>query len=333
MDDRPPHLKGCVVIVLSVAHVASGWAMARAGGGMWGRRVSSLSLVVVTGRLARSCPWAGDPPGPVGNLAADPARDLPAGLWQPVVAGGWKTSPIAKVTTMTQAIQFSGPGSQDLLSPPIAPALWRVAGGLAIAHVVVMMAGFSQEKSTMLSDGNDVVRDTFAGAHGSVVLAGALVEASAFLLVLPVFTFLARALGRRSESGRWAAQTGLAAGIVYVAATLAIGFPPLAAALYGSQHGVTDGAVLALVVNLRNFGYYLTLLALAVQALCVGISALSDSVMRRWAGVGGIAVAAVIILSVVTQGVVGMANIATLLWMVWWIGLGVCLIRVAATRT
>lgn len=234
---------------------------------------------------------------------------------------------------MTQAIQFSGPGSQGLTSPPMPSALWRVAGGLAIAHVVVMMAGFSQEKSTMLTDSNDVVRNTFAGAHGSVVLAGALVEASAFLLVLPVFTFLARALGRRSESGRWAAQTGLAAGVVYVAATLAIGFPPLAAALYGSQHGVTDGAVLALVVNLRNFGYYLTLLALAVQAMCVGISALSDSVMRRWAGFGGLGVGVVIILSVATQGLVGMADVATLVWMIWWVGLGVSLIRAPATQS
>jgi hypothetical protein len=206
-------------------------------------------------------------------------------------------------------------------------ALWRVAGGLAIVHVVLMMAGFSLQKSTMLSDSGDEVLSTFSSANIPVVLGGILIEGSSFLVLLPVITFLARALGQRTEVGRWAAQTGMATGVVYVAVTLAIGFPPLAAALFASQHGVVDGAVLAMIGNLRNFGYYLTLLVLGFHAICIGASTRGESVRLRRVGWGGIGVGALLVVSVLTQGFIGFADVSTLVWMLWWICLGVALIR------
>lgn len=203
---------------------------------------------------------------------------------------------------------------------------WRLAGGLALLHVVLLVAGFSQEKSPVLTDGADVVQRTFVEADLARVLAGGYLESLAFVLLLPVLVFIARAIGR-TEAGRWAAQTALVAGVCYVAVTLASGMAAGAAALYGAQHGVVDGATLALVTNVRNFAFYLSILVLGAHALGTGIAALIDGTMRRWVGWGGVVVGFLLLVGVALQGLVDGADYATLLWLVWWVGLALCLIR------
>jgi hypothetical protein len=66
-----------------------------------------------------------------------------------------------------------------------------------------MLGGFSQEKSALLTDSADVVKRTYVGANVSRVLAGGYVESLAFVVLLPVLVFLARAIGQRTEVGRW----------------------------------------------------------------------------------------------------------------------------------
>ena len=111
--------------------------------------------------------------------------------------------------------------------------LWRLAGGLAIAHIVLLLAGFSQEPAVLLSDSADVVLRTLVAANVGQAMAGGFVESLSFVVLLPVLVFLARAIGQRTEAGRWATQTALAAGVSYVAINLATGMPAFAAALYG----------------------------------------------------------------------------------------------------
>ena len=228
---------------------------------------------------------------------------------------------------MTQVIERPAFDSTTTARTAISGPLWRFAGGLAIAHVVLLLGGFSQEKSPLLTDSADVVKQTFVGANVGRVLAGGFVESLAFVVLLPVLVFLARAVGWRTETGRWATQTALAAGVSYVAITLATGMPAGAAALYGAHHGVGDAATLALVANVRNFAFYLSLLALGAHAVGIGIAALTDGTMKRWVGFGGIGVGIVLFAGIAAQGVLEGAGIATMLWMVWWVGLGVALIR------
>lgn len=205
--------------------------------------------------------------------------------------------------------------------------LWRLAGGLAIVHIVLLLAGFSQEPAVLLSDSADVAKRTFVAANVGQAMAGGFVESLSFIVLLPVLVFLARAVGQRTEAGRWATQTALAVGVSYVTITLATGMSAGAAALYGAHHGVADAATLALVNNVRNFSFYLSLLALGAHALGIGIAAVTDGTMKRWVGFGGIVVGILLLARVAAAGLIVEPDIAHLLWMIWWIGLGITLIR------
>lgn len=211
-------------------------------------------------------------------------------------------------------------------------ALWRVAGVLVILHVVLMLAGVSQEKMVALTDSPDTIQKTYGSGSLARVFAGGYVELLGFLVMLPAIVFLARALGRRTESGRWAGQTALAAGITYVASTVAVGLPAGAAAVYGAHHDLADAGTLALVNDVRNFAFYLSIAVLGLHAVATGLSALADGVMRRWVGFVGIVVGTVMVLSLTVQKWFDLVNFSTLIWMVWWVGLGVLLLRRPTSR-
>lgn len=235
---------------------------------------------------------------------------------------------------MTQSLERPAPA---VASPPrreVPRAMWRLAGGLAIAHVVLLFGGSSQEKSPLLSDGPEVVKRALVGANVGQAIAGGVVESLSFLVLLPVLVFLARSIGQRTEAGHWATQTALAAGVCYVVITVATAIPAGAAALYGAHHGVADAATLALVDNVRNFAFYLSLLALGTHALGIGIAALTDGTMKRWAGFGGIGVAIILFAGVAAEGLThggAASGMPFMLWVIWWIGLAISLIRRGAT--
>ena len=209
------------------------------------------------------------------------------------------------------------------------PALWRVAGGLAIAHVVLLLAGFSQERSTIL--GGSVTDARHALAEGSLArsMFGGYVESFGVVLLLPVLAFLAHAVGTRTAVGRWAASTSLIAGVTYVAISLASGMAAGAAALYDAHHG-GDLATAVMVEDIRNFAFYLSLLVLGLQAIALGIAARSDRFSPRWTGVGGVVVGILMMAGVAGAGL-GLHDFASLIWTVWWIGVGIALIRNAPT--
>jgi hypothetical protein len=209
------------------------------------------------------------------------------------------------------------------------PALWRVAGGLAIAHVVLLFAGFSQEHSNVLGGSTAEARHALVEGSLTPSMIGGYVESFAFVLLLPALAFLAHAVGTRTAVGRWAASTSFVAGVTYVAITLAAGMPAGAAALYDGHHGA-DLAAARMVADIRNFAFFLSLLVLGLQALALGIAALSDRFSPRWTGVGGIVVGVVLFAGVAGAGI-GLHDYASLVWMVWWIGVAIALIRNAPT--
>jgi hypothetical protein len=217
------------------------------------------------------------------------------------------------MTTIAQARPDTG--------PDLSPTYWRIGGGLAIAHVVVLFAGLSQEVSVVHGDSLATITRVYGGANLTRVFTGGYVEAMSFLLLTAAVVVVARLIGRHTEVGRLASQAFLALGVVFVASTLAVGFAPGAAAIYGVQHGADIHAV-AMVNDLRAFGYDLQVAVQAGMALALGIAALSDKIFTKWVGWVGVAIG---ILGIVATPFA--ENATAMVWLVWWVGLGVLFLR------
>ena len=201
-------------------------------------------------------------------------------------------------------------------------ATWRWAGGLALAHVVLMLAAFSQEKAVIEHGASpaEVLR-VYGGVNLTRTLGAGYVESMAFVVLVPAIVLLARLLGRRTEVGRVAAQSFLCLGVAFVGSTLAVGFPPGAAAVYAAHHGVDPGAI-AMVNDVRNYGFVLQVALLAGMTLALGIAALTDRVHVKWVGWGGVVVGAVgLVVTPFAHNAISMA------WMIWWVGMSVLLLR------
>ena len=147
-----------------------------------------------------------------------------------------------------------------------------------------------------------------------------------FLLLIPVLVFLARALGRRTEAGGWAAQTGLMCGIAYVTVIFAVGFPAGAAAMYGAQHGLEVDAAFALN-NLRTFGYFLSLMLLAGSTLGIALSAIAEGVAHHAGSAASACSRPSPCSSRRRSARSGREDLGTLVWMVWFTGVCVLMLR------
>ena len=208
---------------------------------------------------------------------------------------------------------------------PIPRRLWQIAGVLGIVHVVLIPVGIALQQSPLFDEGTSGIRESYVEGDLSRTLTGWLMEAFGFLLLIPALVFLARALGRRTEAGGWAAQAGLMCGIAYITVTFAVGFPAGAAAMYGAQHGLGVDAAFALN-NLRIFGYFLSLMLLAGSTLGIALSAIAGGVHPRWFGGFGIFTAVALLVSTPLSAV-GEADLGVLVWMVWFTGVCVLMLR------
>lgn len=215
----------------------------------------------------------------------------------------------------------------QLASPTHAPRVavdprpWRWAGGFALAHVVVLFAGFSQEVAVTHDTSLAKLQDAYGSADLTRVFAGGYVESMSFVVLIPALVLIGRLFGRRTEIGQVAGQAFVAFGLVYAAATLAVGFAPGAAAMYAAHHDVPI-ATIAMVNDIRNYGFYLQVAVSLAMALALGVAALAERVHARWVGWGGVTIGALgILITPLAQ------NAASMLELVWWVGLGVLLLR------
>lgn len=203
--------------------------------------------------------------------------------------------------------------------------LWQIAGTLAIAHVVLIPIGIALQGSPLLSDGRAGIVESYVNGDLTRTFTGGILEGFAFLLLIPALVFLARAFGRRTQAGGWAAQTGLMCGLAYVAVTFAVGFPAGAAAMYGAQHGLDVDAAFALN-NMRIFCYFLSLMLIGGNVIGIAVSALADGVHRRWIGGFGLVTGVALLASTPLAGI-GQQDWGGLLHLVWFLGVGVLLLR------
>lgn len=209
--------------------------------------------------------------------------------------------------------------------PVIPRRLWQIAGGFAIAHIVLIFLGIFVQQGPLFAEGVQGIQDDYVGGDLTRTITGGIVEAAGFLLFVAVLTFLAGALGRTSEAGRWASRTGLACGLAYVAVTFAVGFPAGAASMYGVQHGLDVETGFA-INNLRIFSYFLSLMLLGASTISFGMAALADRLHTAWFGAFGLVTGAVLVVSTPLAGV-GQQDWGTLVWAVWFAGVGVLMLR------
>lgn len=202
----------------------------------------------------------------------------------------------------------------------------RAAGGFGLAYVVLMMGGL------VISGGGALIQQGTAGIESAyrdgnlvTIFGGWFVEAVGLVLLVPTAVHLSRFLGMSTPVGRWAAQTGVILAGVYVAITLAVGFPAGAAAAYGVQNGLDVDAAAALN-SMRVFSYLLSLLCLGAYVVCLAISALSDGVSRWFVGGLGL-VTGLGLMAAPPLAAMSLHDLPTLLYLVWWVGLCVILLR------
>jgi hypothetical protein len=204
---------------------------------------------------------------------------------------------------------------------PAPSSLWRVAGALMLAHVVVLFAGFAFETVVDPEASPSQVLTTYGGADLTRVLMAGYVEALSFLVLLVAMAALARLVGTRSEVGRIATLVFVAATVVYVASALAVGFPPGAAALWGAHNGA-DPVALTMVDHIRDYGYVLQVAVQSAMTAALGLAIAADRSFPRWGKVGLIA------------GLVGIAvvpfahDIVSLALMAWWVVLAVLCLKI-----
>ncbi len=210
-------------------------------------------------------------------------------------------------------------------APPHSPGAWRLAGSLAIAHLVLMLAGIITSGTPTIHEGQEGIEHSYVGGSLTRIFSGGYIEMIGFVLLVPVLVFLARSFGRRSDVGAWAAQTAAAAGLCYVAVVVAGGFAAGAASAWGSSHGLDLETSLA-INNIRNFAYFLSLALLGAHAIGLGVAALTDRIGTRWVGWGGV-LTGLVLVTAVPVAWAGVQDYATLVWIVWWVGLAVHLLR------
>jgi hypothetical protein len=204
---------------------------------------------------------------------------------------------------------------------PISTTVARFAGIVGLAQVVIMFAAVTQEVMDAHTTSPATLLHDFGTANLTQVFAGGYLEALSFVVLMPALVAIGWLFTRGSEATRLAAQTFLAFGIAWIAATLAVGFAPGAAAIYAAHHGA-DATTVATVNDIRNFAYYLQVVLQGGMAVALGTAAVLGRLWPRVVGWGGVVVgAAMLVATPFAQ------NALAMLWLLWWIALSVLLIK------
>jgi hypothetical protein len=208
---------------------------------------------------------------------------------------------------------------------PATPRLWRLAGGLVFAHIVLMFGGLAVEQTPLLGASAADTTAALVRSPLSTVYAGGYVEYLGFLVFLIGALLLARLLRGTSEISGWLAACIGGTAITYTAVTVATGFAAGAAALYHGHHGAPLTTITT-VNDVRNFAFFLSVGVLGVFTLAVAGAVHATRLLPRWLAYTGYVVG-VVSIAAVPAARVGAIDSANLLWLVWFLALGVAALR------
>ena len=203
--------------------------------------------------------------------------------------------------------------------------LWQVAGGLALAHIVLMLAGFTATPISRLGDSAAQALSTYRSASTTAASIGGAISVLSFVALLCAVPLFARLLRGESESGRWLGALIALSGTLYVGLTLAVPFSASSAARYEAQHGVPAETVLA-ISNLHWFGVFFSTAVLGVFTAALCAAALATRRLPRWLSVAGF-VPAALCLAAAVMPPENVVDDVTLVWMVWFVLFAVSALR------
>jgi hypothetical protein len=209
--------------------------------------------------------------------------------------------------------------------------LWAVAGSLLIGYIALSFAGVALQPTLMLGDGPGKVADAYVTSSMTKAFAGGYVELVATLLFLVGALLVARLLRGPGDLGEWLSSCITAGATVFVASTIAVGFPAGAAALYDGHHGAPIATVTA-VNDIRNFAFFLSGGAQAVFVLGVAAAVWTTARLPRWVAYSGVVVG-LLDVATIPAARSGLINVATLLGFVWILAVGVTALRASGRST
>lgn len=200
-------------------------------------------------------------------------------------------------------------------------ALWVVAGVLAITHVALMLGSFALQRVAPLGASSAVVVNDHVAWSMTKGMGGGYLTAVSFLVFMVEASLLSTLLRGTTDQSRWCASTLVGSGVLYVAATF-VGLANLGGALYVGHHRA-DVATLTALVDVHWFSIYVAILALGLFTLATSTAVLLADALPRWVAYSGLAVGAVCIVATPLAG----PNLGTLVWIVWFVALGVSALR------
>lgn len=202
--------------------------------------------------------------------------------------------------------------------------LRRTAAAAALCYVLAFLVASVIIGPPTIHAGQEGVEHSWVEGDLGPVYAGMYLLTLGFLALLPTMVYLSRALGRRTAAGALAAQTGAVGGIASIIVIVGVGFSAGAAALWGYHHDLDPDTALA-INNVRNFAYFVATQLMGVYAVGTGLAAISDRLLSRWVGWGGVVVGALCLLTI-PGAAVGLP-LAMPVWLLWWVGVAVSLLR------
>lgn len=216
---------------------------------------------------------------------------------------------------------------------PIATVQDRMFRRVAAVGAIVFVASFVV---AVLLSGPPVVHEGQAGLEHSLsgrrlpmVLASLVVLSIGLVALMVTLAYLTQALGLRTIAGSLASRVAWGAGLGYVLVLLGVALPTGAAAAWALHHEQALATVLV-VNNVRNFCYLAILPLMGVTAIGLGVAALGERELTRWVGWGGLIVGGLSLLAL-PAAAVGISY-AMPLWLLWWAGVAVSLLRGRPTR-
>ena len=207
--------------------------------------------------------------------------------------------------------------------------LWRVAGALCIAYVILLLAGYSQQRSPSFGASATSITSLYASVPAGKMYAGAVLVTVASLVLLAAITLIARLLRGRTDGSAWLSALVLTAGAVAAGVTLVGSYAGAFAAYFAATHGFGADTV----AGLNMISKFSDLIASGATGLCVlaiGGAGLASHRLPRWAAWISVVVGAVDIVSGTGPA---QLNMGTLVGFAWTIMLGLVLLRGPARRS
>ena len=206
--------------------------------------------------------------------------------------------------------------------------LSRTAGILSIAPVVMLLAGYSQQRSPLFGASPASIVRQYSALPGGRFYVGACLVTVAWLVLLAGLSLVARLLTGTTAASGWFSGLVSAAGATAVVVTLAGSYATAFAAYYAASHGYSADVV-AGISMISKFADMIAIAACGVCAVAVGAAGLASGRLPRWAAWISIVVGVACVLS---GSGPKQLDMGTLLWLAWLVMTGVVLLRGPSRR-